>query len=777
MFNLSWLLPLFAVGLIISCLAPLLTKKIGHHARFLVLVVPLAFTLFSGLGVASLGEGQEGILHIPWVSFLNLGLSFSFDGLSLLFCLLISSFGLLIIFYASEYLKGHPDLGKFYLYILIFMLSMIGLVLSDHLLLLFIFWELTTFSSFLLIGFEHDKEFSRASAWQAILITTLGGLAMMAGFLLLGSICGTFRISEIVQMGDFIRGSEYYLAILILILLGAFTKSAQFPFYFWLPGAMAAPTPVSAYLHSATMVKAGIYLLARLSPALAGTAAWTDIVSSVGAITMIVGAVLACKQDDLKLLLAYMTVMALGTLTLLLGLGSVEAIKAAVFFLLVHSFYKGAMFLVTGAIDHGAHTRKISELGGLLKVMPWTAAAAIISLISMGGLPPAIGFIGKEMIYKATLVRSDLFSLVVIVLSVLAMGISTALAAVFFFKVFLGERRQASMEAHENSWVLWAPPLLLGVCGFALGIFPSWMQSTLMTSAVSAIKGENVTTALFAGVKFDQALLLSVISTALGVVLYLFAERVRNTLTDLAPFFKTFSPENIYTQGMQGLLKLAGWQTHLLQRGYQMKYLNVVFLTIILATGASLLSSSDKLSRSFEMPVLDLYEWIVSGLIVVAALASLFSRTMISAVLLLGVVGYGVAILFVVYGAPDLALTQILIETLTIILIALIGIKFPFAFSDKELKRNLLGKGVVSIAFGALMTLILWNVMSHPFDPYLSEFFAENSYSIGHGRNIVNVILVDFRAFDTLGEITVLAIGSLGFYSLIKMARGSEESK
>ncbi|MBA2404088.1 MAG: Na(+)/H(+) antiporter subunit A, partial [Bdellovibrionales bacterium] len=331
------------------------------------------------------------MLEIPWVTLIDLSFSFSLDGLGLLFSLLISFFGILVICYASEYLKHHRDLGKFYLFILIFMFSMLGVVLSDHLLLLFIFWELTTFSSFLLIGLDHDKDVARTSAWQAILITTAGGLAMMAGLLMLGSVCGTYRISEILELGAVVKESNLYYPILVLILLGAFTKSAQFPFSFWLPAAMAAPTPVSAYLHSATMVKAGIYLMARLSPVLAGTSMWFGIVSSVGAITMITAGIMALKQDDLKLLLAHMTVMALGLMTLLLGIGNIEALKAALIFLVVHSLYKGALFFVTGSLDHANGTRKVSELGGLITAMPWTATAALLSLLAMGGFPPVLG--------------------------------------------------------------------------------------------------------------------------------------------------------------------------------------------------------------------------------------------------------------------------------------------------------------------------------------------------------------------------------------------------
>ncbi|MFB3140368.1 MAG: proton-conducting transporter membrane subunit, partial [Candidatus Acidiferrales bacterium] len=386
-------------GFVMALAAPWLHRIARSTSGWVLALFPLALTVYFAGQAGRVAAGEVLAVSIDWVPSLGIALSFYLDGLSLLFALLISGIGALVVVYAGGYLAGHAHLGRFYAFLLMFLASMLGLVLANNVITLFVFWELTSVSSYLLIGFEHEREAARQAALQALLVTGLGGLALLAGLLLLGQAGGSMELSELLTRGEAIQAHPFYAPILLLILAGAFTKSAQFPFHFWLPSAMEAPTPVSAYLHSATMVKAGIYLLARFNPVLGGTELWFYIVTAAGAATMLVGAYLAFQQSDLKRILAYSTMSALGMMVLLLGLGTELAVKAAIVSILVHALYKGALFLVAGAVEHETGTRDVDRLGGLRRAMPITAAAAALAALSMAGLPPLFGFIGKEMVY------------------------------------------------------------------------------------------------------------------------------------------------------------------------------------------------------------------------------------------------------------------------------------------------------------------------------------------------------------------------------------------
>jgi multicomponent Na+:H+ antiporter subunit A len=383
--------------------APWLHRVTRGATAPLLALLPASLLIYFASFAGRIAKGERVTVSYAWAPNLGVNLSFALDGLSLLFALLICGIGALVVIYAGGYLAGHHQLGRFYAFLLLFMASMLGLVLADNLLLLFVFWELTSISSFLLIGFDHEQEASRAAALQALLVTGGGGLALFAGMILLGLAGDSFELSTLLARGDMVRGDTRYLPILLLVVAGAFTKSAQVPFHFWLPGAMAAPTPVSAYLHSATMVKAGVYLLARLSPILGETATWTAIVAPVGAITMLLGGVIALYQTDLKRILAYSTISALGTLVLLLGLGTAAAITAAIVFLFAHALYKGALFMVAGALDHETGTRDVEQLGGLRRAMPVTAVVAALAAVSLAGFGPVVSFIGKELLLEAVL--------------------------------------------------------------------------------------------------------------------------------------------------------------------------------------------------------------------------------------------------------------------------------------------------------------------------------------------------------------------------------------
>ena len=435
------MIAIIASSFIFSLFIPLLYSTLKKNTGWvLALFASFLFIYFAGY-IKPVSNGEIFSFHFSWIPSINVNLSFLVDGLSLLFTLLITGVGALVFVYSKSYMNESSRSSRFYLHMLIFMGSMIGLVLSSNLISLFVFWELTSISSYMLIGLYHEREKARSAALQALLITAGGGLALLAGILIIGQVTGSYEFTEILTKSDLIKSHQLYLTVLLLVLAGAFTKSAQFPFHFWLPGAMEAPTPVSAYLHSATMVTAGVYLLARLSPVLGQTEQWYYIVTSVGAITMIVGAVVALMESDLKRILAYSTVSALGTLVLLIGLDTTLSVKAAMVFLLVHSLYKGALFLISGSVSKETGTRDTKDLGGIYKAMPFTAAAALLAALSMAGLPPLLGFISKELMYEAKLQAPDAATLITI-LGVASNILIVAVAGILAIQVFFGKLRR-----------------------------------------------------------------------------------------------------------------------------------------------------------------------------------------------------------------------------------------------------------------------------------------------------------------------------------------------
>ena len=482
----------FAVlmGFVLAALSPLLNRWFGERASLLLALFPalLAAWLLSQAPLV-LHEGPQ-LLAWSWVPSLGISLSFLLDGLSLLFGLLITGIGTCVLVYAGGYLKGHQDMARFHLALVAFMASMLGLVLADGLLTLFIFWELTSITSYLLIGFNHQDIEARKSARQGLFVTVAGGLALMAGLVLLGVASGSWSLHDILRADEDLRQHALYTPMLICLLLGAFTKSAQFPFHFWLPNAMAAPTPVSAYLHSATMVKAGIYLLARLQPELGGTALWVTILSVVGATTMLTGAFLAIHHTNIKKLLAYSTVMALGTLTMLLGIGSEYAMTAFVTFLLAHSLYKGALFMVAGILDHETGTKDVTAMGGLRSVMPVTATIALIAALSLAGVPPLLGFIGKELMLEAALGAERVRSILV-VFAFMAAVLTIAVASIIALRPFYGARHETPKTPHEAPLSMLIGPGLLALGSLALGLAPAMLGAdALLTSAATAVAGE-----------------------------------------------------------------------------------------------------------------------------------------------------------------------------------------------------------------------------------------------------------------------------------------------
>ncbi|MEX2425753.1 MAG: proton-conducting transporter membrane subunit, partial [Thermomicrobiaceae bacterium] len=558
-------------GFVVAILAPLLTRLFGDRVGWVIALLPLSISIYLLTLIPDLADGGAVRASYDWAPGLDIYLSFQVDGLGLIFALMISIIGTLIMVYGGAYLQGHHHLGRFYLFILMFMASMLGLVLADNLIVFFIFFELTSITSFLLIGFEHEGKESRYAARQALIVTGAGGQALMVGILMLAVIGGSWEFSALLEEGDAIRDHALYLPMLLLILAGAFTKSAQVPFHFWLPGAMAAPTPVSAYLHSATMVKAGVYLLARLNPTLGGTDAWQYTLVVFGAATMVLGAYLAVQRTDLKQVLAFTTVSTLGLLVMLIGVGSDIALEAALVYLVVHALYKGALFLVAGTIDHEAGTRDIRQLGGLARLMPITAAGAMIAAVSMAGVPPVFGFIGKELVYEASL-DFETFSVVLVTLAVASNVLMVAAAGISGVHPFFSEHRESPKHAHEAPAAFWLGPLVLGTLSLGFGLLPWIVDERLIVPAVSAVAGEPVSFTLYLWHGFNIVLLLSAITVGLGVALYLFREKLRE-VTGRTMALGRYGAERAYDQCLVGLEWFSRIQTQLLQSGYLRYYL------------------------------------------------------------------------------------------------------------------------------------------------------------------------------------------------------------
>lgn len=744
---------------------------------WILALLPLGLFLYFASFTNRIASGEVVMVSYPWIPSYGVNLSFFIDGLSLIFALLISGIGTLVVVYAGGYMAGHHQLGRFYTYILMFMASMLGLVLADNIITLFVFWELTSLSSYLLIGFNHNQEKSRASALQALLVTGGGGLALLAGLILMGQVGNSWELSILLSQPGVVQSSALYPAILVLILLGAFTKSAQFPFHIWLPNAMAAPTPVSAFLHSATMVKAGVYLLARLSPAIGDTLAWQYSVTMFGTVTMVLGAYLAWQQTDLKRILAYSTVSALGTLMLLLGIGTPIAVKAAVVFLIVHSLYKGALFMAAGSIDHETGTRDITQLGGLRHALPITFIAVLMATLSMAGaLPFFIGYIGKKLIYEATL-TAPTAGVLLTGASLLANVLTVVAAGMLIIKPFFGPKGNTPKKPHEAPVSMWLGPILLAAMGLLMVVIIEFIPNSLLkplvgTSAGSIAMGELIEVKLAAWSGLNAIFFLSLFTVATGFAFYAVREPIGRIVRPLGSI-AVWGPERWFNEGLDGLKRVAAVQTKMLQHGYLRGYILTIILTTVGLVSFTLLTRYG-LSNTVGWSEARFYETTIAAMVFIATGAAAMSNSRLLTILALGIVGYGVALLFVLLGAPDLAMTQFAIETLTVILLVLTLAHLP-RFVKLTRPTTRLRDGLIAVSVGALMTTLVLVVSALPFESELKPFFAENSVLLAQGRNIVNVILVDFRALDTLGEIAVLAVAALGVFALLKSLRSNKK--
>ena len=704
-------------------------------------------------------------VSVSWAPSLGLSLSFRLDGLSVLFATLITGIGTLVVLYAARYLAQHPHAGRFHVSFFAFMGSMLGVVLSDNLIALFVFWELTGFTSYLLIGFEHERQEARRAALQALLVTGAGGLALLAAAVMLWQAGGSVSLSTLLANGTAIDGHAMYSPIVGLVLFAAFTKSAQFPFHFWLPNAMQAPTPVSAYLHSATMVKAGVYLIARMTPLLGGSLLWTGVIALVGAITMIGGAYRAVLETDLKRMLAYSTISALGVLMLLLGIGTRDAIVASLTYLLAHACYKGALFLIVGAVEHQTGTRNLSELGGLRHRMPVTAVAAMLAAGSMAGVPLFFGFVAKEQFYESVHNVEQLGTWVGVALVATAVAASAFLGAAGLMAgvaPFVGHPT-APMDSREPPPSLWLGPLVLGGVGLVVGLVPALVDAPLQLAAAAVI-GDTVPVNLALWHGLSVNLLLSVVTLIGSLSLFIFSRPFRRHAWPRA-----LGTERLYTRALSMLDDLSNAVVPALQSASIRGYVLTIIVTVVALVGSAL-------AMGRALPVLTRWtpirphEAAIAALIIAAAICTACAKSNTAAVLALGTVGYGIALLYVLFGAPDLAMTQFAVETLTVVIFVLVFYQLK-GFGDLSSPLVKVRDAIIATAAGTIIAVLVLFIGASGTTSRLAPYFTENAATLGHGRNVVNVILVDFRGFDTLGEITVLVTVAVGVRALLRIGK------
>jgi len=717
--------------------------------------------------IPAISKGTITKQSFAWIPELSLNIEFTLDGLSLIFALLITAIGALVFLYAKAYMKSYEGRSRFYFYLSVFSGAMLGLVLSTNLIQFFIFWELTSVLSFLLISFFNEKDSARSAAFQSLFITTFGGLSLLAGIILIGNIADSYNLSDWIAHAEQIKASKIYLPALLLILIGIFTKSAQFPFHFWLPGAMQAPTPVSAYLHSATMVKAGVFLLARLNPVLGGTDEWTHIIPVIGAITMLVGSYLSITQKDIKAILAYTTISALGLLVLLFGIDTNLSVKAAMVFLFVHAFYKASLFMIAGYIDKKTGTRDIDSLGGLARILPYGFGVAAIALLSMAGLPPLLGFIGKELIYEAK-VQSPGLGFLVLIFGVVSNILMVTISLYFLFKVFMGKALTHIKRPKKIDLYFLAGPASLAFLSLALGLYPDFL-SGLIEPAIEVIRVEVVQIKLKLWHGLNLVFLLSLFTVISGVLIFLLIYKNHKFLLGWRKlndriFYINFS--DVFLSGIDRFVGYSGKNTKLIQHGYHRYYI----LTIILFTSL-LLWLQIFITRDWQLDTkFTLQPFYISGLIgimMLAAIYSAISRSRLNTIIAMGITGYGISLIYLYYSAVDLAITQIIVETLTIVIFVLVLQKLP-KFATLSKKSTRLRDAAIALVFGGVMTILALKAIHVDFNLPISDFFIEKSYPEAFGKNVVNVILVDFRTLDTLGEITVLSVAAVGVYVLLK---------
>lgn len=714
------------------------------------------------------------VIPVEWLPDLDVSLSLLLDNFSLLFVVLICATAFCVHLYAGGYMKGYVGRASFHVYLTLFMLAMLGVVTANNIITLFIFWELTSLTSYMLIGFRHEDKTARRNALQAVLVTGAGGLCLLAGLILLGHMAGTYELDMILANAPAIASHDYFHASLILVLLGAFTKSAQFPFHFWLPNAMAAPTPVSALLHSATMVKAGVFLLARLMPIYAQSEYWDITLMTVGGVTAIWAAIVALRQTDFKLMLAYSTNVALGKLVFLLGLGTPYALSAALILILAHAPYKAALFMIAGTIDKKTGTRNIDKLYGLRRVMMVSFAALLLAALSKAGMIPFMGFVSKEYMYKAGLDVSALSTFVLLSVNMMMVAMALILVIKPFMRNPTANQPALTDKAPGMNILLWLPPLLLAVVGILLPVaFMPWLEASVIHPALAAISPQTIAPKIVLWQGFNAALGLSVLTLLGGVVLYLLYPKLKTAFTifDYLP-----KADRVYDWTLEALINGAQKLIDILQHGRLRLYL-MLFLSVLVAFMAAGVPAA---IATLSMPSIsgEFYEYALAVFIVLTLPLIIFAPSKVFAIVSLGVFGFLIALVFMVYSAPDVAKTQLLVETLLLIFLAIILRRLPLGKTRLKTSGSYKAfAAILSLTLGALVSLTLFTMNTLPFDTTLSDFYGSNSMLGGYGRNIVNVILVDFRALDTFGEIIVVVIACLAASMLLPLKGDKKKEK
>ncbi|KGK99600.1 monovalent cation/H+ antiporter subunit A [Methanococcoides methylutens] len=778
-------LPFIFAGLI-PVMEKILKQRVGWFAA------ATALTSFILIGLAApevLGDGHIVQGSISWIPSAGVNFAIYADGLAMMIGFIASGIGVLIMSYSNGYMSQKEDLKRYYQYLLLFMGSMIGMVFSANTIQLFIFWELTSITSFMLIGYWRHKPESIYGATKSLLITAAGGLAMLAGFLLLRTITGSFDLATIMsdpQVINAIKEHELFLITLILILIGAAAKSAQGPFYIWLPNAMEAPTPVSAFLHSATMVKAGIYLVARIHPIFSGTDAWFILVSGIGIITMLVAGFLAFRQTDIKGILAYSTISQLAYIMTMYGYTTHHepgiGVAAATFHLLNHATFKACLFLVAGIVAHEAATRDIRKLGGLRREMPITFIVASIAALSMAGVPPLNGFLSKEMFYESSLEMGALlgggFTFLIPACAVLGGVFTFAYSIKLIDGIFLGERSKEHLpeHIHEPPLTMLIPPAFLALLVILFGLVPSLPIHTIIEPTVSGILLETAHLHVKLWHGFTTSLMMTIATFILGILIYTRYDRIAAWQDKFNARFPWISVNYYYDNAVDSAKEKAFKFSTITQPGNIKYYMTAMLLLMIALVAIPVIILATNIVPSTLNFSIAPYEAILLLLLIVAALAAAVLPKYLPAIIALSALGYGVSLLFIYLKAPDLALTQILVETLSTIIFLLAITKIPQKYKEIIPKSVLFRDLAISLAVAASVFVVLLNATQGIMAPFesLSHYFIENSLPLAGGHNIVNVIIVDFRGYDTLGEISVLCLAALGVYNLIH-SRGEEQ--
>ncbi|TRW46982.1 Na+/H+ antiporter subunit A [Georgenia yuyongxinii] len=761
------MLQLLMIHAAAALLAPAVVSRFGRRAFLGLAAVPGAAAVWAAMQTGDVLAGNLPVQEVTWVPALGIDFAFRLDVLAWLMVLIVGGVGALVLMYCAAYFSAHATaLGRFAGVFVAFAGAMLGLVATDNSLALYVFWELTTIFSFLLIGHYHDRQSSRRAAMQAIIVTTFGGLAMLAGLIALGEVDGgSYRISELVSSaaaGELGGDAPAVLVptAVVLILLGALSKSAQIPFHFWLPAAMAAPTPVSAYLHAAAMVKAGVYLVARFAPGFADLAVWRWAVLVAGLGSLLLGGYRALRQHDLKLLLAFGTISQLGLIIVLVGYGDSGVALAGLAMLVAHALFKAALFLIVGIIDWTVGTRDLRELSGLGRRMPVTAVAAALAAASMAGIPPMAGYVAKEAALESLAHAGEPLDWVVLVAVAVGSALTVAYALRFWWGAFVDKPGVAVPEAKRTSRLIMAAPVVLAGASLAVGLMPAATERALAPYAAT-YPGEPGHLALWGGV--GPALLTTVVVLAAGVALFAGRRRVE-AIQDAMPEVR--GAKDVYRSLLRFLDNLAADVTALTQRGSLPAYLSIILITIIVTAGAVGLTLGD------TWPVaVRLWDSPMQGAVVLIVAISAFlvarARRRLKAVLLLGVSGYGVALLYELHGAPDLALTQTLVETVTLVVFVLVLRRLPAYFSNRPLATSRWWRAILGAVVGLTVAVLGVLATGARVHERVSVDFPAEAFQFGYGKNIVNVTIVDIRAWDTMGEISVVVVAATGVASLI----------